>query len=326
MLIKPKRFAAPLPSDITAKAVFDQRRKLTVGVTAGVVGLAAGLDASPIGAQTRDSTKALASSKPSSAAFTTTESKTPYKDVTTYNNFYEFGVDKSDPSRNAGSLRTRPWTVSVEGEAAKPFTLGIDELLKLAPLEERVYRMRCVEGWSMVIPWIGFPLSALLKRADPTGNAKFVQFTTLADKMQMPGIASSVLDWPYTEGLRIDEAMHPLTLACVGLYGEVLPNQNGAPIRLVVPWKYGFKSAKSIVKIRLTEKQPITSWNRSAPYEYGFYSNVNPDVDHPRWSQGSERRIGEDGFIQRKRKTLPFNGYADQVASLYQGMDLKKFF
>ncbi len=258
--------------------------------------------------------------------FSTPEKATPYKDVTTYNNFYEFGLEKDDPSKNAGALKTRPWTIAVEGQVNKPRSFDIEELLKLAPLEERIYRMRCVEGWSMVIPWIGIAMSELIKRVEPNGNAKYVEFITLADNKQMPGLRSSVLQWPYTEALRLDEAMHPLTILGLGLYGEVMPNANGAPARLVVPWKYGFKSGKSIVKIRLTEKQPITSWNRAAPHEYGFYSNVNPQVDHPRWSQATERRIGEDGFLQKKRPTLMLNGYADQVASLYSGMDLKKFF
>ncbi|MCA1979527.1 MAG: protein-methionine-sulfoxide reductase catalytic subunit MsrP, partial [Thiobacillus sp.] len=250
------------------------------------------------------------------------EDKTPYKDVTTYNNFYEFGTGKGDPAANAHTLRTRPWTVAVEGEVKHARVWDIDALLKLAPLEERVYRMRCVEGWSMVIPWVGFPLAELIRRAGPTGNARYVEFVTLNDPKQMPGQRFRILDWPYTEGLRMDEAMHPLTILAVGLYGEVLPNQNGAPIRLVVPWKYGFKSAKSIVKIRFVEKQPLTAWMAAAPSEYGFYSNVNPKVDHPRWSQARERRIGE--FF--KRDTLMFNGYGAQVAQLYRGMDLQKYF
>ncbi|MFN9772711.1 MAG: protein-methionine-sulfoxide reductase catalytic subunit MsrP, partial [Burkholderiales bacterium] len=240
--------------------------------------------------------------------------------------FYEFGLDKDDPVKHAGRMRTRPWTVSVEGEVAKPRTFDVDELLKLAPMEERVYRMRCVEGWSMVIPWIGYPLAELIRRVEPTGNAKFIEFHTLADPKQRPGLSSSVLSWPYVEGLRMDEANHPLTLLTFGLYGETLLNQNGAPIRMVVPWKYGFKSGKSIVKIRFVEKQPITAWNRAAPQEYGFYSNVNPNVDHPRWSQASERRIGEDGFMTRKRPTLMLNGYADQGGGLYAAMDLKRFY
>ncbi len=258
-------------------------------------------------------------------ALSTDEKQTPFKDAAGYNNFYEFGLDKGDPAENAHTLRTRPWTVRIEGEVKKPLTLDIDSLLKLAPLEERVYRLRCVEGWSMVIPWVGYSLSNLLKQVEPTGNAKFVEFTTLADAKQMPGLRSGVLDWPYVEGLRIDEAMHPLTMLTMGMYGQVLPNQNGAPVRLVVPWKYGFKSAKSLVRIRLLSRQPKTAWNDMAPREYGFFSNVNPNVDHPRWSQASERRIGESGLFAPKRKTLMFNGY-DQVSSLYTGLDLKRYF
>jgi sulfoxide reductase catalytic subunit YedY len=227
--------------------------------------------------------------------------------------------------RYAGGLKTQAWTVRIDGEVKKPITLDIDSLLKLAPLEERLYRLRCVEGWSMAIPWIGYSFAELIRKVEPTGNAKFVEFTTLSDPKQMPGVGSRVLDWPYVEGLRIDEANHPLAMLCVGMYGQTLLNQNGAPVRMVLPWKYGFKSAKSIVRIRFTETQPQTAWNRSAPEEYGFYSNVNPDVAHPRWSQATERRIGEDGFFAKKRKTLPFNGYPE-VASLYAGMDLKKFY
>lgn len=254
--------------------------------------------------------------------YSTDEPRTSYGDVTSYNNFYEFGTDKSDPARNAHTLRPRPWTLAVEGEVSKPQVADIDDIIKWFPLEERVYRMRCVEAWSMVIPWLGFPLGKLLERAEPTSRARFVAFTSLLDPEQMPGQNRRVLDWPYVEGLRIDEAMHPLTLLAVGLYGRVLPNQNGAPVRLVVPWKYGFKGIKSIVRIRLTHEQPPTTWNVSAPHEYGFYANVNPDVDHPRWSQAMERHIGE---ISR-RPTLPFNGYADEVAGLYSGMDLRRFF
>jgi sulfoxide reductase catalytic subunit YedY len=250
------------------------------------------------------------------------EALTPWADVTTYNNFYEFGTDKSDPARNAKNFRTKPWTVKIDGLVNKPGDYHFEDLVAPHGLEERVYRLRCVEAWSMVIPWVGFPLKDLLKRVEPQGGAKFVEFTTLNDPKQMPGQRVGVLDWPYVEGLRLDEAMHPLAILAVGLYGKVLPNQNGAPLRLVVPWKYGFKSIKSIVRIRVTEKPPVSSWQASAPQEYGFYSNVNPDVDHPRWSQARERRIGE--FL--KRKTLPFNGYADQVAGLYAGMDLKKFY
>lgn len=247
---------------------------------------------------------------------------TPYEDITTYNNFYEFGLAKADPAARARELRTRPWTLKLEGEIKKPQVIDIDSLIKSFGLEERIYRMRCVETWSMVIPWQGFPLRALIERAEPTSRAKYVAFTTLLDADQMPGQLSPVLDWPYVEGLRMDEAMHPLTLLAVGIYGKVIPNQNGAPIRLVVPWKYGFKGIKSIVKIAFTERQPPTSWNLAAPSEYGFYANVNPEVAHPRWSQALERRIGEE----EKRATLPFNGYAEAVAQLYTGMDLRTYF
>src|SRR5574340_924232 len=312
MLLRPS--CDILSSDITPPEIYRERRRFMQGMGVLAAGAALGI-ASDARAATR-----LAGVRRS--AYTLNEEKTPYKAVTTYNNFYEFGTGKSDPSDNAGSLRTRPWTVAIEGEVHKPGVYDIDSLLKLAPLEERVYRMRCVEGWSMVIPWVGFPLSALIRRAAPTGNAKFVEFVTLNDPGQMPGQRSGVLDWPYVEGLLLDEAMHPLAILAVGLYGEVLPNQNGAPVRLVVPWKYGFKSAKSIVRIRFVEKQPLTAWMRAAPREYGFYSNVNPQVDHPRWSQAKERRIGE--FL--KRDTLMFNGYGAQVAQLYRGMDLQRFF
>ncbi len=245
-----------------------------------------------------------------------------YDDVTTYNNFYEFGTGKGDPAENAHTLRPRPWTVTIDGEVRQPRMIDMDRLLKLLPLEERVYRMRCVEGWSLVVPWVGFQLGDLLKMVEPTSRAKYVELTTLHDPEQMPGQRSGVLPWPYVEALRIDEAMHPLTILAVGLYGKMLPNQNGAPLRLVVPWKYGFKGVKSIVRIRLVLEQPVTTWNRSAPSEYGFYANVNPAVDHPRWSQATERRIGEFA----RRPTLPFNGYAEQVASLYTGMDLARNF
>jgi sulfoxide reductase catalytic subunit YedY len=250
------------------------------------------------------------------------EVATPERDVTTYNNFYEFGTDKSDPSANAHTLRPRPWTVSITGEVNKPAEVDIDQLLRWFTPEERVYRMRCVEAWSMVIPWAGFPLADLLRRVEPTSRAKYVQLTTLLDPEQMPEQQGHVLDWPYVEGLRIDEAMHPLTLLAVGLYGKTLPGQNGAPLRLVVPWKYGFKGVKSIVEIRLTDTQPRTTWSAAAPSEYGFFANVNPAVDHPRWSQATERRIGE----LHRRPTLFFNGYAEQVAGLYAGMDLRRFF
>ena len=255
------------------------------------------------------------------SSLSTDEPSTPYRDVTTYNNFYEFGTDKSDPAEYAGALRARPWTVAVDGECAKPQTIDLDALLGWFPLEERIYRMRCVEAWSMVVPWIGFPLSALIQQAGPTSKAAYVAFQSLYDSKQMPyGRFQAGIDFPYIEGLRMDEAMHPLTILCVGLYGEVLPNQNGAPLRLIVPWKYGFKSIKSISKIKFVEKMPPTTWNLSAPREYGFYSNVNPQVDHPRWSQAKERRLGE--FL--KRDTVMFNGYGDQVAKLYAGMDLRK--
>ncbi|MBQ1762748.1 MAG: protein-methionine-sulfoxide reductase catalytic subunit MsrP, partial [Aquincola sp.] len=236
-----------------------------------------------------------------------------------------FGTDKADPARNATKFKTTPWTVAVEGEVKKPKVYDLAELLKLAPMEERIYRMRCVEGWSMVVPWVGYSLAELIKQVEPTGNAKFVEFVTLADPKQMPYVGSRVLEWPYVEGLRMDEAMHPLTLLSFGLYGEVLPNQNGAPVRLTVPWKYGFKSAKSLVKIRFVDKQPTSSWTKAAQQEYGFYSNVNPKVDHPRWSQATERRIGE-GLFAKRRPTLMFNGYEPQVGQLYAGMDLAKNF
>ena len=302
------------PSEITPPEVYRERHRFMQGMGALAAGTVLGA------APDADAGVRLAGVRAS--PYKLDDERTPYKDVTTYNNFYEFGTGKSDPAKHAGSLKTRPWTVAVEGEVRNPRMYDIDTLLKLAPLEERVYRMRCVEGWSMVIPWAGFPLQEIIRRAEPTGNAKYIEFVTLNDPRQMPGQRSRVLDWPYVEGLRLDEAMHPLTLLAVGLYGEVLPNQNGAPIRLVVPWKYGFKSAKSIVRIRFVEKQPLTAWMAAAPREYGFYSNVNPQVDHPRWSQAKERRIGE--FF--KRDTLMFNGYGEQVARLYRGMDLQKFF
>ncbi len=250
------------------------------------------------------------------------EKPTPWEAVTSYNNYYELGTDKNDPAKNAGTVRTRPWTVAIEGEVKKPRLVAIDDLLGSFPLEERIYRMRCVEAWSMVIPWVGFPLADLVRRVEPTSRAKYVAFQTLLDPERLPGQRRGVLEWPYVEGLRIDEAVHPLALLAVGVYGRVLPGQNGAPLRLVVPWKYGFKGAKSIVRIRFQEERPRTTWNVEAPNEYGFYANVNPDVDHPRWSQERERRVGEFW----RRPTLPFNGYADQVASLYAGMDLRANF
>ena len=326
MLIRIRDSSQPAESEVTPQAVYRDRRRLLAAAGIGLAGLPL---ATPRNAQAQKaaaatSTLAKLPGKPS--PLSTMERPTSFEDATTYNNFYEFGTDKSDPVRYAGSLQPRPWTVAVEGEIAKPGTFDIDRLIRLASQEERIYRMRCVEGWSMVIPWVGYPLSELIRQVEPTGKAKFVEFVTLADPKQMPGLRSGVLGWPYLEGLRMDEAMHPLTLLTFGMYGSILPNQNGAPVRVTVPWKYGFKSGKSIVKIRFTEKQPITSWGRAGPTEYGFYSNVNPDVDHPRWSQATERRIGEDGFLKRKRKTLLFNGYAEQVGELYAGMDLRKHF
>jgi len=307
------------PSEITPPRVWHQRRQFVQAALAtGLLGaMGRGRAATPAGAKL--------ATRPGS--YSTMEKPTPFQMVTNYCNFYEFGTDKEDPPRNApSSLQPRPWKVVVEGEVHKPGTFDVDDLMKLAPLEERVYRLRCVEAWSAVVPWVGFSFAELIKKVEPTGNAKFVEFTTLADRKQMPGLSAGVLDWPYTEGLRLDEAMHPLTLLTFGLYGEVLPNQNGAPVRVIVPWKYGFKSAKSLVKIRFTDKQPLNSWQKAAPQEYGFYSNVNPAVDHPRWSQATERRLGEDGLFNKRRPTQMFNGYAEQVAQLYAGMDLKKFY
>ncbi|HEX9143070.1 MAG TPA: protein-methionine-sulfoxide reductase catalytic subunit MsrP [Candidatus Binatia bacterium] len=313
-------------SEITSRELYMNRRQfiLAASATAFTAGAMVSGAESLFSANQVFAAEKLTNVRKSS--YSTTEKVNSLKDITSYNNFYELGTEKTDPAQNAKYLVTKPWTVMVEGEVKKPKTYDIDQIMKLSPLEERIYRLRCVEAWSMVIPWIGFPLSALINDVQPTGNAKFIQFVTLYDSKRLPGqqksIFGNVLDWPYVEGLRMDEAMHPLTILCVGLYGEVLPNQNGAPLRLVVPWKYGFKSIKSIVKVRFVEKQPATAWNLQAPQEYGFYSNVNPEVDHPRWSQATERRIGE--FL--RRKTLPFNGYGEQVASLYTGMDLKKYY
>lgn len=320
MLIKKSATIAAI--DITHYTSYLARRQFlraasSMALTASVTVSMPGLFGSAATAQTGEK---LTGVRPS--PLSTDETRTPYKDVTHYNNFYEFGTDKYSPAKLAKDFRTKPWSVVVEGEINKPATYHLEDLLKSHPLEERVYRLRCVEGWSMVIPWVGFPLGDLIKRFEPTSKAKYVEFTTLYDAEQMPGQRRAVLAWPYVEGLRMDEALHPLTILAVGLYGEVLPNQNGAPLRLVVPWKYGFKSIKSIVKIRFVEEQPVSTWMAAAPSEYGFYSNVNPEVSHPRWSQARERRIGEFG----KRKTLMFNGYAEQVAHLYAGMDLKKYF
>lgn len=311
-------------SDITDKALFLQRRRfLQTAAFAATTGVVAPSLLIPRAARAAEKLQGVRKS-----AYQLDEKLTSYKDITTYNNFYEFGSDKRSPAKLAPKMKTRPWTVTVEGEANKPGVYDLDDLIKPHALEERVYRLRCVEAWSMVIPWVGFPLADVIKRFEPNSRAKYVQFVTLHDPEQMPGqkpgLFGGGLDWPYVEGLRMDEAIHPLTILAVGLYGEVLPNQNGAPLRLVVPWKYGFKSIKSIVKMRFVEKEPPTTWNKAAPSEYGFYSNVNPDVDHPRWSQKRERRIGEDTLFSPKRQTLMFNGYAEQVASLYTGMDLKK--
>lgn len=305
------------PSEITPLAVYQQRRRLMLqaGASAAALGLAGWTNRQAWAAEPLPATP--------NRDYLLMDKPTSLRDITHYNNYYEFGTDKTDPARHAHALQTRPWTVRVEGEVAKPRTFDIDDLLKLAPMQERVYRLRCVEGWSMVIPWVGYELNVLLKQLEPTGNAKYVEFVTALQPEAMPGVRGRVLEWPYVEALRLDEAMHPLTLLVFGVYGQVLPNQNGAPLRLVVPWKYGFKSGKSLVAIRFTEQMPRTSWVKAAPHEYGFYANVNPEVPHPRWSQATERRIGEDGFFTPKRKTLMFNGYAEQVAGLYQGLDLR---
>lgn len=312
-------------SEITPKSAYLNRRKFMTGMSAAGAVLLAGPALLELAAPERaQATVKLPGLK---TTLRTDEKQTPYKDVTSYNNFYEYGVNKDDPAREAWRLKPSPWTVSVEGFVKKPRTYGVEDIMKMAPLEERIYRHRCVEGWSMVIPWVGYSLSNFLKQVEPSSKAKYVEFVTLADPAQMPGVRQPVLDWPYVEGLRMDEAMHPLALLCFGLYGETLPNQNGAPIRTVLPWKYGFKSCKSIVKIRFVDYEPHTAWNKAAPNEYGFYSNVNPNVDHPRWSQKTERRIDGSGFFAsiRKRETLMFNGYSE-VAGLYSGMDLRKYF
>jgi len=308
-------------SEVTPESLYVRRREFLSLGAAGALGIAGSSLSFACDARAGDA-PAPTFGNLKRANLAGDEKPTPFSDVSTYNNYYEFGTDKSDPAANAGAFHTRPWTVAIEGEINKPEVVDIDDLGRRFTLEERIYRMRCVEAWSMVIPWVGFPLAELIKRAEPTSNAKYVVFTTKLDPNEMPGQKRNVLDWPYVEGLRIDEAMNPLALLAVGLYGRTLPNQNGAPLRLVVPWKYGFKGVKAIVKIAFVKEQPKTTWNKMAPGEYGFYANVNPDVDHPRWSQAKERRIGE--FF--KRKTLPFNGYADQVAKLYAGMDLRKSF
>jgi len=321
MLIK--KAADLRESDVTPKDTFLKRRDFLAVAGSAAVGVATngfGLAGTPDVFAQNPAAQKLTNLKKS--PFSTDEKLNSYKDITTYNNFYEFGLDKADPGKYAHTLKPKPWSVVVEGQCGKPGTYNIEDIMKYAPLEERIYRLRCVEAWSMVIPWIGYPLSEFLKRCEPTSKAKFVEFRTLVDTKQMPGQTEPALNWPYVEGLRMDEAMHPLTLLGLGLYGEVMPNQNGAPIRLVIPWKYGFKSIKSIVRVRFVETEPINTWKQQQSSEYGFYANVNPQVDHPRWTQGSERRLGE--FF--RRKTLPFNGYGDQVASLYTGMDLRKFY
>jgi methionine sulfoxide reductase catalytic subunit len=306
------------PSEITPEATFLNRRQLLQGaVAAGLLpSIMSSVEAATIPANgTFEGVTKWSGS--------TTEKANSFEDITTYNNYYEFGTGKDDPAANAHTLKTSPWSVQVTGAAAKTGTYTLEDILKPHALEERIYRLRCVEAWSMVVPWVGFPLGDLLKRFEPTSQAKYVQFFTLNDRSQMPGVRYPVLEWPYREGLTIAEATHPLALAVVGLYGKVLPNQNGAPLRTIIPWKYGFKSAKSIVRIHFTDTQPQTSWNMAAPQEYGFYSNVNPEVDHPRWSQASERRLGTGLFAPRV-PTQMFNGYADQVADLYRGLDLRK--
>lgn len=314
MLFKFLSSSAPREADVTDERLYFDRR--------GLIGAVAAFALLPM--QAKAAGGAQTSGVPLRARRTRDlgEGLTSFDAVTHYNNFYEFGTDKEEPARNAGTLRTRPWTIRVDGLAARPRTFDIDALTRAFPLEERVYRHRCVETWSMVVPWVGFPLASLIKQVEPLASARFVMFETLNDPRQMPGQRSAVLQWPYVEGLRIDEAIHPLTLMTVGLYGKTLPNQNGAPIRLVVPWKYGFKSIKSIVRIRLIDKQPPTSWNRYDPGEYGFYANVNPSVSHPRWSQTRERRLGD----WLPRETLPFNGYGEEVAGLYRGMDLRRYY
>jgi len=329
MLIQSVDSNVPSSSEITPRPIYSERRYFLKQLAQGVAGASLATWASRqaiAGVAAPGKLAPLPGTASSIAGAMLMEKITTYQDAATYNNFYEFGTDKADPARNAHTLKTKPWAVEVEGLVKKPGRWGVEDIIKWSAMEERIYRMRCVEGWSMVIPWVGYSLSEFIKRVEPLGSAKYIEFITLADPKTMPFVGSAILDWPYREGLRMDEAMHPLTLLTFGMYGEILPNQNGAPVRLVVPWKYGFKNAKSIVKIRFVEKEPVNSWGRVAPQEYGFYSNVNPNVDHPRWSQATERRIGEDGLLSKKRKTLMFNGYEKQVASLYAGMDLSKHF
>lgn len=329
MLIKTRDdgYTHPQSSEITSQAVYQDRRQLMRLMAGGAAGaVLASWATRDARAQMPGQGAKLVGQKSTVSGASTMDKPTEFKDASSYNNFYEFGMDKSDPARNAHTLKTAPWTVAIEGLVKRPGNYALEDLLKLSAMEERIYRMRCVEGWSMVIPWVGYSVAELIRRVEPLGGAKYVEFVTLADSKTMPYVSSRVLNWPYVEGLRMDEAMHPLTLLAFGMYGEVLPKQNGAPLRLVVPWKYGFKSGKSLVKIRFTDKQPATAWSVAAPQEYGFYSNVNPLVDHPRWSQAAERRIGEDGLFAKKRKTLMFNGYEPQVGQLYAGMDLKKYY
>ena len=338
-----------LSSEITPQAIYDNRREFIKAAGFGLVAASAGLlsikshAATLVGGKTEGAGMLLGRANAPAPIKSSTnqvrqkingviktpygagEKLTKYEDVTTYNNYYEFGTDKAEPSQNSKFFKPQPWTVSIEGEVKRPKTIGMEEILKLAPLEERIYRMRCVEAWSMVIPWVGLPLAQLIKYAEPTGNAKYVEFISYNDPRTMPGVNLPVLDWPYVEGLRMDEAMNPLAIMAVGLYGEVLPNQNGAPMRLITPWKYGFKGAKSIVKIRFTDKMPISSWMKAGPNEYGFFANVNPSVDHPRWTQSSEKQIGA-GLFAGRVKTQMFNGYTEQVGQMYAGMDLKKYF
>jgi methionine sulfoxide reductase catalytic subunit len=320
MLIQSKRRSELSHADVTPKHVYLNRRKFLEGL--GIAGAAFVAGERLYHALAPRAVYAGSKLTTVKSGYTVDEKISSMNDVTHYNNFYEFGTDKGDPAKNAQKFHTSPWTVSVEGEVKTPRKFSMDEILKLAPLEERIYRHRCVERWSIVVPWIGYSLSTILKLVEPTEKAKYVAFQSFFDRSEMPDAKYTGLEYPYVEGLRLDEAMHALTLVCVGMYGETLPNQDGAPVRMVVPWKYGYKSIKSIVKIRLVKSEPPTTWNLQAPNEYGFYSNVNPNVDHPRWSQATERRLG-DIFM---RKTLPFNGYADQVAHLYAGMDLRKHY
>ena len=323
------RWDHPHASDITPESLYRDRRRWLQGVG---LGLLAGSGAVAVPAQAATypppvaGRRALMANPSALPLARSSEPMTPFTDVTSYNNFYEFSTDKGEPARLAQAMRVAPWSVEIDGLVAKPGRYALEDLMRWGTMEERIYRLRCVEGWSMVIPWVGYSLQQLLQRVQPLGSARYVEFHTLADPTTMPGVRSGILDWPYVEGLRLDEAMHPLTLLSFGLYGQTLAPQNGAPVRLVVPWKYGFKSGKSLIRIRLTAQQPLTSWQRAAPREYGFYANVNPAVDHPRWSQATERRIGEGGLWARRRTTEPFNGYAEAVASLYSGMDLRRDF